>query len=120
MIAGLLEDPDVKEALQNPKVKAAYDDVVANGMMAGMKYFGDPDCAPIIQQIVRRAARMPTALALPLLPLLSLHHANERDMMCLSWNRIGWRQMGKMGLGGGGSGAPPDLNAMLGAFGGQA
>ena len=64
MIAGLLEDPDVKEALQNPKVKAAYDDVVANGMMAGMKYFGDPDCAPIIQQIVRTAARMPPLLCL--------------------------------------------------------
>ena len=117
MIAGLLEDPDVKEALQNPKVKAAYDDVVANGMMAGMKYLGDPDCAPIIQQIVRTAARIPPLLCLCVCPL---HHANVRDMMCLSWNRICWRQMGKMGLGGGGGGAPPDLNAMLGAFGGQA
>ena len=53
MLAGLMQDPDVQEALKNPKVKAAYDDVVANGMMAGMKYFGDPDCAPVIQKIVR-------------------------------------------------------------------
>jgi hypothetical protein len=29
------------EALKNPRCKAAYDDVVANGMMAGMKYIGE-------------------------------------------------------------------------------
>ena len=52
MMSTLLEDPDVVEAMKNPKVKAAYDDVVANGMMAGMKYFGDPDCAPIIQKVM--------------------------------------------------------------------
>ena len=90
MMAGLMEDPDVQEALKNPKVKAAYDDVVANGMMAGMKYFGDPDCAPVIQKIMGKMGM---------------------------GGMMGGGSAG--GGSGGGGGGPPDLSALLGALGGQ-
>ena len=54
IMAGLLEDPNMIEALKIPKVKAAYDDVVANGMGAGMKYVPDPVCAPIIGKVAEK------------------------------------------------------------------
>merc|ERR1711937_130708 len=53
MLEGLKSDPDVLEALKNPKVKAAYDDVSANPM-GFMKYLGDPDIAPVIQKVMAK------------------------------------------------------------------
>lgn len=47
LLEGLKEDPDVLQALKNPRCKEAYDDVVANGLMAGMKYLSDPHCKPV-------------------------------------------------------------------------
>eukprot|EP01052_Picozoa_sp_SAG31_P013819 SAG31_NODE_842_length_11586_cov_9.084966_4_plen_74_part_00 len=41
MLSGLLDDPDVQEALKNPKVAAAYEEVQANPM-SFMKYLSDP------------------------------------------------------------------------------
>lgn len=62
LLESLKQDPDVIAALENPKCKEAYDDVLANGMMAGMKYLGDPDCAPVIQRV---AAKMGMADMIP-------------------------------------------------------
>merc|ERR1712146_879791 len=49
MLSGLLEDPEIQQALENPRVKAAYEDVQANPMNF-MKYLGDPEIQPVISK----------------------------------------------------------------------
>ena len=53
-MALLLEDPEVATAMENPIVAAAYQDVVENGAMAGMKYIADPVCAPLIEKMAAK------------------------------------------------------------------
>jgi hypothetical protein len=53
MLAGLEADPDVQEALKNPKVASAYEEVKANPM-SFMKYMGDPDIAPLVQKVMAK------------------------------------------------------------------
>ena len=45
----LLQDPEVIEALKNPRVKAAYDDVMANPGNF-LAYLGDPEIQPLISK----------------------------------------------------------------------
>jgi hypothetical protein len=45
----LLQDPEVIEALKNPRVKAAYDDVMANPGNF-LSYLGDPEIQPLISK----------------------------------------------------------------------
>ncbi len=54
MLASLRDDPDVVEALKNPAVAEAYQDVLQNGPSAGLQYITDPTCRPIIEKIMRK------------------------------------------------------------------
>ena len=73
LLQNLKKNPDVwprvEDALKHPRCKEAYDDVLANGLMVGMKYINDPICAPLIHLVAGKmglpappAAAAPTGL----------------------------------------------------------
>jgi len=51
--AKLLADPEVQEALKNPKYKAAFDDLKANPMKI-MQYMADPELGPFCNKIMAK------------------------------------------------------------------
>ena len=51
MLATLSQDPLVIEAIKNPVVKAAWEDVLENGLEAGLQYIVDEACRPVIHAV---------------------------------------------------------------------
>ena len=53
----LLEDPEIQDALKNPRIKSAWDEVTASGSFdaaAGFKFFEDPDQGPFIRKCMAK------------------------------------------------------------------